>query len=453
MRTLILGYPLPNPSFDNYTFLNAPAFFDYDAVVADPAGVTRVVKEVLGQAAVHVTYLDQPVVNGPSSPAAVGLADQLLRRREETARLLGRGGLVVCFLRPNVVHGGVAGFPGCDRYSWLPAPSGLIYGDGHLPAGEGHGLVVTAPAHPFARYIEEQRPFLRYDAYLADDRVPGFAAFGSVFARSVGGAAVGVELAAGGGRIVLLPSPDGLPEGHPRTGIARTLVRCLEGYLGGQVEERTPAWVEAEGLPGLEPLQAEEERAAQRWAEAEAALAAARAQREELAKYRRLLWQEGKLGLEAAVRDALRLLGFWVSADLDEPATLTAEGETVFLEVDGSSETVEMEPHYRLRQRREDELRRSGRLPRGLLVVNGYRLLPPEERPPQYIDALRIAAESMRYCLMTGQQLLELVRRALAGADEEALRCLRQAILAAEGELQQQEVATPGRERNFGRAE
>ncbi|MFQ5878573.1 MAG: hypothetical protein ACE5IZ_00135 [Dehalococcoidia bacterium] len=441
MRALILGYPLPNPAFDNYTFLNAPALFDYDAVVADPLSVSRVVEEVVGQVADHATYADQPIVNGPTSPVAVGLADQLLRRREETARLLGRGGLLVSFLRPNVVHAGVAGFAGCDRYCWLPAPSGLIYGSGQLMAGEGHAVVITDPAHPFARYIDEQRPFLRYHAYLADDRVPHFASFGRVFARSTGGAAVGVELAAGGGRVVFLPSPDGMPAGQNRGSIARTLLRCLEGYLGGLVTEAEPSWAEAEGLPGLEPLLAEEERLAERFGEAKAALTTARARREDLTKYRRLLWQEGKLGLEAVVRDALRLLGFWVTADLDEPAILTAEGETAFLEVEGSTEVVEMEPHYRLRWRREEELRRSGRILKGLVVVNGHRLLAPQDRPPQYIDALRIAGESMRYCLMTSHQLLALVREALAGADDEALRRIRTAILATEGELQHQKVA------------
>jgi len=198
MRALILGYPLPNLAFDNHTFLNAPSFFDFDALVADPASLSRSLEEVIGQQVEHTTFLNQPIANGPSSPLAVGLADHLLRRRTETARLLGRGGLVVCFLRPNVIHSAVPGFSGCDRYYWLPAPAGLIYGADHLVAGEGHEVVIEDPGHPFARYIDEQRPYLRYHAYLADERIPHFATFGHVFARSVGGAAVGVEMQAGG---------------------------------------------------------------------------------------------------------------------------------------------------------------------------------------------------------------------------------------------------------------
>ncbi len=35
MRTLVLGIPLPNVTFDNYTFLSAPSLFDYDRVLIE----------------------------------------------------------------------------------------------------------------------------------------------------------------------------------------------------------------------------------------------------------------------------------------------------------------------------------------------------------------------------------------------------------------------------------
>jgi hypothetical protein len=337
----------------------------------------------------------------------------------------------------------VAGFPGCDRYYWLPAPSGVIYGGNYLLPGEGHQAVITDPAHPFAPYFDEQISNLRYHAYWADERLPHFATYGRVFARSIGGAAVGVDFEVGGGHIIFLPSPDGMFSSDSRYGLAETLARCIQSYFDRPSDEPEPGWVEAYDLPGLASLREAEELAATRLAAAEAALAAAHTQREELSKYQRLLWQEGKYGLESIVRESLRVLGFDVDSNLDEPAILMANVENCFLETEGSTDAVDMAPHYRLRQRREQELQKSGRYVKGLIVVNGYRLQPPAERPTQFIDALRVAAESTRYCLITSTQLFDLVKSALSGAGESALHDIRAAILATEGEFYLPQQAQP----------
>jgi hypothetical protein len=200
--------------------------------------------------------------------------------------------------------------------------------------------------------------------------------------------------------------------------------------------EPEPGWVTAENLPGLAPLLEAEERESTRLAEAEAGLAAARAAREDLSKYRRLLWQDGKFGLEAIVRDSLRLIGFDVTANLDEPAIVGSGGETAFLEVEGAEEAAEMAPHYRLRQRREDELQKSGRYAKGLVVVNGYRKQALSGRPQQFSDALRVAAESTRFCLLTTGQLFDLVTHQLDGTGDSQLSDVRSAIIATEGQYQ-----------------
>jgi len=158
--------------------------------------------------------------------------------------------------------------------------------------------------------------------------------------------------------------------------------------------------------------------------------AGARAARQERERWLQFLWQDGKLGLEAVVREAFRLLGFQVTADIDKPAELTAEGtaDRLLLEVEGSLEAVDLAPHYRLRRRMEEALETRAEAPRGLIVVNGYRLQAPEGRPQQFSDSLRVAAESMRYGLLTTVELFEAVRAALAG-DESAVAAFRGRLL------------------------
>jgi len=429
MRALVIGFPLPDPQIDNYDFLSAPSFFDYDALVVDTASVSHAIEEVVDQSQERRTFADEPVVNGPTSPVTVGLVDALRRRQEETQRLLARGHLVVCLAYPDVPHPRVTGFPGCHRYYWLPAPAGLTYAPPHLMPGEGTDVIPTEPDHPFAPYIDHCRTNILYRAYFSQGSLgPGT----RVFARSTGGAAVGVEMAVGNGRVVFLPPLRSPKTGTDRYPIAERILDGVRRSLSITAAGPPPPWASRYALPGLAEREGRREEAERELSTAEARLAEARAEAEALERYRRLLWQEGKHGLEAIVREALRLLGFQVTDDLDRPAEAVCEGQTLLLEIEGSTEAVDMAPHYRLRRRLEEALEKTARPQRGLIVVNGYRLRPPEERPEQYVDALRVAAESMRYGLVTSFQLFRAVERALE-EDESAVAAFRERLLHAEG--------------------
>jgi hypothetical protein len=134
------------------------------------------------------------------------------------------------------------------------------------------------------------------------------------------------------------------------------------------------------------------------------------------------------------VRAALELIGFRIAArDVDEPAEARLDDTTLLLEVDASGEAVGMDGHHRLRRRLEEAIA-AGKPKRGLLVINGYRAKSPAERPPQYDESLRVAAESMRYCVATTEQLFQAVRAALEG-DEATVGSFRERLLATEGIL------------------
>jgi hypothetical protein len=205
MRILSLGFPLPGPAVDNHTLVSAPTFFDYDALVVDPNALSQLIEEVLAGSTEHRTRSGEPVAAIPDDCSSIALAELLRDRRDETARLIARGGLVVCLAFPNVSHA-VPEFAGCDRYCWLPAPPGLAYREPLLRRGYGAQLAPAEVEHPFSGFIEQFRTTLTYQAYF-DDETPGFAEIGAVFARSAGGAAVSVELRLDRGRIVFLPPP------------------------------------------------------------------------------------------------------------------------------------------------------------------------------------------------------------------------------------------------------
>jgi hypothetical protein len=81
-----------------------------------------------------------------------------------------------------------------------------------------------------------------------------------------------------------------------------------------------------------------------------------------------------------------------------------------------------MAAHHRLRQRIERAIEQRGWAPRGLLLVNGFRLQAPDERPQQVTDAVRTAAETMGYCVATTSSLFEAVAAHLSGEPTDGYR-------------------------------
>ncbi len=439
MRFLSLGFPLPGPRVDNYSFTTAPSFFDYDAVVVDPAALSRLVETLVDGEESYHTHFEEPVANGLTTPEQVGLADVLRRRQDEAARLLADGKIIVCFAYPDVAHPRVAGFTGCDRYYWLPAPPGFQYREPDLVPAEGTEAEATDAVHPFAPFIAEIHRHVGYRACF-NDAAPNFSRFGRVIARSRGGAAVGVELKAGGGTIVFLPTLHRPPAGEPRYRLSETLQQCIADLAGRAMDEAEPAWAAEIDLPGLAERRQALAAADATQRQSLAALEQAEAQVQERERFEGLLWQAGSLGLGRLVREAFGLLGFAVPADDDTPLTARMGARTLLVEAAGSDGAVGMNAHHRLRARLEEAIAATSEPPAGALVVNGYRLRRPDDRPRQYDDALAVAATSMRYCLLTSADLFDAVRASLAG-DESAVADFRERLFHTEGPLPARQAA------------
>jgi hypothetical protein len=436
MRILSIGFPMPGPQIINHSLVTAPSFFDHDAIVINPLACSRVIEEIVSGDAEHKTRDGQPVANAPASANGIALADLLRDRRSETERLLARGGIVVCIAHPDVPLDGITGFPECRRYSWLPAPDDICYGSSLLHRGSGSEIVAVETAHPFARYVMDMRGKLAYHAYFEDrpDTI--------VFARSAGGAAVGIELEVMDGRVIFLPAPAREPTVEQRYTISSAISEAVRFTLRLASASKAPAWLSEYSLPGMDERRAARDEAQANVTSAQEAAEASAASVDDLEQFTRLLWEEGRYGLEEPVRTALETLGLRVVArDIDSPAEVRAdtsdprERTVVLLEVEGGVDTVGLEGHYRLRRRLEEAIA-AGKPRRGLLVINGHRRMPPSERPQQYADSLRVAAETMRYCVATSEQLFRGVRAALGGHGQ-AARSLRERLISTEGILRE----------------
>jgi hypothetical protein len=231
MRTLVIGIPLPHVTFDNYTFVSAPAFSEYQRLAVETSSVSTVVEEVVAGEGQHRDFAGHIVQNAPSTAAAFSLQQLLEMRRRETEWFFAHGGVLVCFAHSDVAHPGIASLCGWRRYSWLPAPAGFRYEDHLLPGFGTPGAEVTDPDHAFADFIAGLAPRLAYRATI-DETAPNFSDYGRILARRTsGGAAIAAELALGSGRLLLLP-PLLKPEAD-RASVADALFTSLERFGAG----------------------------------------------------------------------------------------------------------------------------------------------------------------------------------------------------------------------------
>jgi hypothetical protein len=427
-RTLSLGHPMPGVLVDNYNVLSAPSFFDYDALVIDPHAASVLLESVLEGATDARSFSGAPIRSEPQHAGEVALADVVGRRRDETARLLENGGAIVVFAHPAGAHI-VPGAGRVDDYWWLPLPEGIALAPPLLAPGEGSQAHVVDWEHPLAAFVSSQLSNIGYRAHFNARNIEG----ARVFAASHGGAAIGVELPLDSGRLIFLPALKSPPAGDSRYHASDALQSGIRHALGAMAPGRPPTWIATHSLPGLADRERmlSEARAAQ--AEANESVETAGEAFDELARFQRLLWQEGEAGLEVVVIDALRMIGCEVHAQRRESMELKCAEGTAILDIDAGEAAIDMAPHHRLRQRIERAIELRGVAPRAVLFVNGERLLAPERRI-HITSALRLAAETMRYCVAPTMGLFEAVAAKLAG-DDNAAAVYRARLIATDGLL------------------
>lgn len=418
MRVLTIGYALPNQLADNHTVLNAPSITDYEAAFIDPENFTRAPLELLEGRREFTAHDGRPVHNGATSAAAVSIADQVRRRATEAERLLDQGGTLFVVGRPNATAAGVAGFEGCDRFSWLPAPEGVAWGPPQLRAAEGKTIRIADDQHPLSDVLREFRRHLSYRAVL-DPALAGAGSKARVVAHGGSALPVAAEFPVLAGRVVVTPV-FGNVTGPTRAKLAQALLDAMGEVAAGATAETPPSWTRTLALPGSETAEAGVREAEEAEAEAAARTEAAREGLARLAAHRRLLWAAGPAFADA-VSEGLALLGLRAVSERGEPLAVASGDDSAFVEVESTREAAAEWPYVRLQRRLERHLLEEGEQLCGVIVVNGKRHLNPAARREEFGAPLRTACENYGYALITGQTLFALVRRALEdGAPFEA---------------------------------
>ena len=196
-----------------------PRFFDYDAIVVEPAG--DVEDDQRGRHARRrnaTTYDEEASRERPDHRQRHRPGRSPAPPRDETERLLARGGLVVVFAYPDVAHPTSPASPartvttGCRRLrAWTTPPYVKPAGGTEVKAA---GL--RAPLRRLLRIARQQRPVPR-PVHASRTQRQGHR-------PQPGGAAIAIELQVGGGRVIFLPALPAAPRTRRTRHVATTIV-------------------------------------------------------------------------------------------------------------------------------------------------------------------------------------------------------------------------------------
>jgi len=425
MKRRILSYRLAAthsliaelPSFNDPVSIS-----DYDAFILDMAG--------LGVEGTNATIFSR-------------------RQNEVRELLLLKGGVMVAVLRPNdQLPGSVNQF---DRYSLIQfaAPSALALIRSSVRAGDGSRISVDATARgALSGYFRHMRENLRFSAYLDTDEANVTQAGGTVFAVNSVRKPVALEFVVGSARVCFIPVSQDVP--GDRVGAA--IARVIEAHFGGPAEVAEPAWAKEVAVPGadahdgrIDELETEKSRIGEE-------IAGLTARRTGLLNYRRLLFGSGKTVLEPVVRAAFREVGFTVpdpedyEGEWDVELRESGSSRTAVGEVEGPEGAIDIDKYRQLLDYFQAEVL-EGRIHKGILIGNGYRLkeLNAPERQNQFTEHALRGARQNGFCLLPTTELFKAVCAVLEAPENERLKIdIRNSILATVGVWSfSREVSTP----------
>lgn len=461
MRILTIGCPLPHRDVDNHGIANAPSIFDYDACVIDMQALSDQVEAIAAGSPDYKASDGRPIRNAGTTSSAYGLAELLEQRRYELRGLVERGGVIVVLAHQNIAHPSVAGLPGFERYSLLPAPP-----DGEPPfrwprlrPADGSGIVPVNDRHPLAGYLDAVATRLRYRAVF-DPAAPGMPPGLEILARSPGGAAVAAELPVANGRILLLPTVDGLTAGTRQT-FTNAMLELLQRLHDGESGAAPPNWISRYDTDEIADARQAVDGAAKSLAEALRSAAEADALLADASRSQSILWRADRAGFDAAIVDGFRTLGYNVVSRPDAPIELRDREHVTLVETAATDGIVSERAYLELQRRIEEHFLKHGVRPAGLIVASGKRLTDPRLRRNHFASPLVNACETFGYALIPADAFYELITYALEDPDFDGLAELRDGIRETRGILEvspeeegaEAEIETPAPSANGATAE
>ena len=440
-RYLAIDWLLDHAAIDREGFFDRSSFAAFDAVFVDPLALSR-----------HWAEGTAPGTDGarrtdPEKDRGFGrtLAAWMAKRREETSDLLRRrGGIVVCRLQPRgeSLEIGAPGTPAerVDRYTWLPHVALVdrqhqftFPSNGRFVARRGQDVLVASSGSSFEEYLKAFQDRITYTAVYQDLLSTPLERFATVLARNRVGDAIALEIPVDEGRLVLLPSTEGVSPSRE----ADVLLEAVRRASTRPAFIAEPDWLPAYTLPGEEGLADELAGLVERRDALQAKVEEVRSKLEEKTRFKRMLYGKGRTLFERSAADAFQDLGFEV-----EPRGavwhLASEEGNALVAMEASEDARIGLAAYRSLHREIDRSILEGEDPmKGILLLNASRELDPKRRPTAFAGEVLRGCEAHGYCLLSSYQLYKILLRSLGEKNKKAQASLRRLLLETDGELRE----------------
>jgi hypothetical protein len=410
LKILSIDFYLGN-SIRYNSFWSAPSFSDYDVVVIDPKQISdlwisKVSSEKNGALLTYTKY---------DGGFGKNLQEFFNRRQEEISLLLHiTGGIVICILRQKskelyLYESGVIS-QGINNYNWFPESEDIYTFDFFVPVDRfGEAFKVIDNKHSFSQFFTAFKDNIHYEAIISGEILE----VAKPLAANKVNELISCEVPLGKGKIIFLPP---LKEVDDYTKVAGILIDCIRKSLQWTEPLKKPSWLTKYSLPNEERVKKEISRLGGEMRKIEKLIEEKEKELKSFEMIKSLLYEQGKYGLEPAVREAFRLLGFNVlnPEDYNEEYDLfiKEDGLTIIGEIEGSNKMVGLDKYRQLLDY-TDRILTKGEMVKGILIGNGLTELDPEKRNEQFTDEAIRGCESKGFCRMTTFELFKAVRTML----------------------------------------
>lgn len=450
MRTLLIDTEYELEDCDLTSFESPISAFDYEVVVWHPA---RTHLKLIGST--HSKFENCPA---PNQNVSVLWRAAIERRKTEFARLLELGRTVVIVLSPALriaLDTGERHYSGTGRNRVTTTLREfvdlMVAVPVDLQVGQAVGLNIELVHQRISTLWKRTEHQWIYRAYF--NTVPGIPLLKIAGTDLIVASLVQDQ---GRGMTILIPElwipSDEEGEGDPAEGQGpddedtdpldspRALLEWIRLLQEPSVIER-PEWFEEYRFESETKRLADQSQLENQIAALEAALEKLKAEHAEDERWKWLISAQGA-ALEAQCKRAFELLGF--ESLESEPGRadlrLEHEGQVIVVEVKGVTKSGAESHAAQLEKWVATELEH-GVTAKGVLVVNGWRHVPPFERTQaNFPDQMVKYSTNRDHCLVSGLQLLVMARYVLE--DESKAKEFRDLLVQTSGRLSQHDDYT-----------
>jgi hypothetical protein len=314
------------------------------------------------------------------------------------------------------------------NYDWLFRAGHIEIDLGKIEFGKGQTIDYIDANHPFSEYLSIKPS---WSAYIDKGACKEW----KVLASAYGTHALSLAKRVGLGHIVLLPSDYDYNNDV-------ILERCIVKLWGDREVTPQPSWANAILVPGQQELTSKITEVSDKIDALQKQKKTYLDDKDELERWKYLLYAKGKHQLEPVVRDALSLIGCRVEPqpDKDSDGVVTFEHGKALLEVGGSKGTVTIEKLSQLTRNMSSFLETQRAKVKGILVGNPFHDEPLGKRPPKdsqkqlFAKELIENAEQLSITVLLSTDLYGVVCRILSGKlPEPEKQSLRKRIFNGKG--------------------